>query len=90
MTRIAKLLGDCNVPAPAAIGHRVVHDLVVLTGGIGEHDAIVRAAICGGLAWLGIDRDSAQSKGAIHVRTLPSQEDAEIARHTWELVAKAS
>src|SRR5258708_29053580 len=29
-------------------------DLLVFTGGIGEHDAKVRAAICGGLSWLGI------------------------------------
>jgi acetate kinase len=65
-------------------------DLVVFTGGIGEHDALVRAAICSGLSWLGIKGVSARSKGAIHVRTLPSQEDAEIARHTWQLVANVS
>ena len=29
-------------------------DLVVFTGGIGENDVEVRAAICGGLPWLGI------------------------------------
>ena len=28
-------------------------DLLVFTGGIGEHDAKVRAEICGGLSWLG-------------------------------------
>jgi acetate kinase len=61
-------------------------DLVVFTGGIGEHDAVVTAAICSGLSWLGIGGASAQLKGAIHVRILPSLEEAEIARHTWELV----
>jgi hypothetical protein len=33
-------------------------DLLVFTGGIGEHDAKVRAAICGGLSWLGISLDT--------------------------------
>ncbi len=65
-------------------------DLLVFTGGIGEHDESVRAAICGGLSWVGINLDAAQSKSKIHVRTLSSQEDAQIARHTWELAAKFS
>src|SRR5207253_2917079 len=33
-------------------------DLIVFTGGIGENDAKVRAAICGGLSWLGISLDT--------------------------------
>jgi acetate kinase len=49
-------------------------DLLVLTGGIGEHDATVRAAICTGLSWLDCP-----------VRVLPAEEELQIARHTWEL-----
>jgi acetate kinase len=45
-------------------------DLLVFTGGIGENDAEVRAAICNGLAW-----------AAPAVRVLASQEDEQIARH---------
>jgi acetate kinase len=65
-------------------------DLLVFTGGIGEHDANVRTAICGGLSWLGINLNAAQSKRKINIRTLSSQEDAQIARHTWELAAEIS
>ena len=34
-------------------------DLIVFTGGIGENDAEVRAAICGGLSWIGVSLDEA-------------------------------
>ncbi|WP_010189027.1 acetate/propionate family kinase [Sphingomonas sp. PAMC 26605] len=51
-------------------------DLIVFTGGIGEHDAAVRTAICGDLAFA----------GPIVVRTLPSQEGAQIARHVGRLL----
>ena len=37
-------------------------DLLVFTGGIGEHDAEVRAEICGGLSWLGISLDPARNQ----------------------------
>jgi acetate kinase len=37
-------------------------DLLVFTGGIGEHDAKVRAAICGGLSWLGISLDTTRNR----------------------------
>lgn len=46
-------------------------DLLVFTGGIGEHDQEVRQRICAGLEWLGL-----QDK----VQVLPSLEDEEIAR----------
>lgn len=58
-------------------------DRLVFTGGIGENDAAVRAEICSGLAWAGIDA----SAGSESVQVLASQEDEEIARHTWALVA---
>ncbi len=58
-------------------------DRLVFTGGIGENDAAVRAEICRGLAWAGLD---AQARGP-SVQVLASQEDEEIARHTAALVA---
>jgi acetate kinase len=51
-------------------------DLLVFTGGIGEHDDETRREICAGLAWLGIGSEGAP------VRTLPANEEEQIARHT--------
>jgi acetate kinase len=59
-------------------------DLLVFTGGIGEHDALVRAAICGGLGHLGIQAGAAAETSEGRVLVLPSQEDAQIALSTWE------
>ncbi|HEU0045813.1 acetate kinase [Sphingomonas sp.] len=53
-------------------------DLIVFTGGIGEHDADTRAAICADLAFA----------GPIPTRTLPSQEGAQIARHVHEVMTR--
>jgi len=39
-------------------------DLVVFTGGIGENDGEARAAICGGLAWIGVSLDEARNRSA--------------------------
>lgn len=33
-------------------------DALVFTGGIGEHSALIRAAVCARLAWLGIELDA--------------------------------
>jgi acetate kinase len=73
-------------------------DLVVFTGGIGENDEEVRAAICRGLSWIGVSPGEARNASANNpgndptsrscVRVLPSQEDEQIARHTWALLPK--
>jgi acetate kinase len=62
-------------------------DMVVFTGGIGENDNEVRSSICAGLTWAGISLGTAQKPAAsrVLVRVLPSQEDEQIARHTWAL-----
>ena len=60
-------------------------DLLVFTGGIGENDAEVRAAICSGLSWAGIDPAGDGASGSVQV--IESQEDEQIARHAWALVA---
>jgi acetate kinase len=73
-------------------------DLIVFTGGIGENDGEARAAICGGLSWIGVSLDEARNRSAANpisdpasrcaVLVLASQEDEQIARHAWELVGK--
>lgn len=50
-------------------------DLLVLTGGIGEHDRATRQAIGTGLAWL----------PGLEIRIVASREDDEIARHAARL-----
>jgi acetate kinase len=73
-------------------------DLVVFTGGIGENDGRVRAEICKGLSWSGVELDDERNRSGSNplssptsrceVRVLASQEDQQIARHTWSLVAR--
>ena len=70
-------------------------DRIVFTGGIGENDAAVRAAICDGLSWIGVSLDEDRNRSASNpindatsrctVQVLASQEDEQIARHTWAL-----
>ena len=72
-------------------------DLLVFTGGIGENDALVRASVCDGLSWIGIRLDENRNRSASHpisddasrclVEVVASQEDKQIARHTWALAA---
>jgi acetate kinase len=59
-----------------------VHALV-FTGGIGENDAALRAAVCEPLAHLGI---SADGTGAIRVLVVPTNEEAEIAAQAAAVV----
>jgi acetate kinase len=74
-------------------------DMIVFTGGVGENDAAVRAAICGGLSWSGVSLDDARNRAAdrfiddsasrCRVSVLPSQEDLQIALHTWALTSES-
>jgi acetate kinase len=67
-------------------------DTLVFTGGIGEHAAPVRAEICEGLDFLGIELDADQNaghakviskaNGGCKVQVIPTDEDLMIARHT--------
>ena len=54
-------------------------DLLVFTGGVGEHDASTRDEVVGSLGWAGVG-------GRCAVRALPSREDEEIARISRGLV----
>jgi len=75
-------------------------DLVVFTGGIGEHSAQVRAQICAPLRHLGIvlDGDKNQAGGALisetaspcAVRIVTADEDGQIARHVRRLAQTSS
>src|SRR5271168_645028 len=71
-------------------------DLLVFTGGIGEHDAVVREKICGGLGALGVVLDASSNAGhlstisaassGVRVRIMATEEEAQIARHTWRML----
>jgi acetate kinase len=71
-------------------------DVLVFTGGIGEHAPRVRAAICDGLAFAGIRLDPARNErdaaivsadGApVTVRVMATNEELMIARHTWAVM----
>ncbi|MEM9781893.1 MAG: acetate/propionate family kinase [Pseudomonadota bacterium] len=65
-------------------------DAVVFTGGIGEHSATIRARVCEGMGWFGIELDRAAnaagetvistSLGRVRVMVLPTDEEWVIAR----------
>ena len=71
-------------------------DMLVFSGGIGEHSAPVRSSVCQGLGFLGVSIDDAANKSnattlstkgsKVGVRIVPSQEDLQIARHSRALL----
>jgi acetate kinase len=71
-------------------------DMLIFTGGVGEHAAAVRAEVCDGLAYLGITIDSRRNDSSddtissvgskCRVRIVPTNENLMVARHTAELV----
>jgi acetate kinase len=71
-------------------------DALVFTGGIGEHAAPVREAVCRQLGWIGLDFDAgANTADAEDISTatsrvtalvLPTNEEWMLARHTAELI----
>jgi acetate kinase len=92
--RVAKYVG-----AYAAVLGGV--DAVTFTAGIGEHSASVRSRICARLAFLGIEVDEELnraprtderriSRGAVKVWVIPTNEELEIARMTFEELSGAS
>ena len=70
-------------------------DVLVFTGGIGEHAAPVRERICVGLECLGIQLDPDRNQrgeaiistanSPVKVRVIPTDEGLMIAREAWEL-----
>lgn len=71
-------------------------ELVVFTGGIGEHSSQVRANVCDGLGILGILIDSGRNQrnertisadnSNVQVAVVPSEEDRQIARHCRSMI----
>ncbi len=71
-------------------------DLLVFTGGIGEHAAAVRAEVCAGLVHLGIAIDARRNDSSddtittaesrCRVRVIPTNENLMVALHTARLV----
>lgn len=71
-------------------------DAIVFTGGIGEHAAPVRAKVCAGAAWLGVDLDPvanttngpclSSASSRVGAWVIATDEELMIARHTRALV----
>ena len=72
---------------------------MIFTGGIGEHAAPVRAAVCRDSEWLGITFDErANTAGGPRISTdvsrvpvfvIPTDEDLMIARHSLSVISQA-
>ena len=88
--RIVREIGSLS----AALGGL---DGLVFTGGIGEHDAAVRAEIGAGCRWLGLELDSGRNVrgegcisgegSGVSAWVVPTEEELMIARHTSAVVA---
>ncbi len=71
-------------------------DVLVFTGGVGEHAAPIRARVCQDARWLGVRLDEAANRAggprisaddsAVAVWVIPTDEDLMIARHTYDIV----
>jgi acetate kinase len=72
-------------------------DAIVFCGGIGEHSALIRAAILGGMGWCGIEVDAALNdahamvispdQAKVRVFVIPTNEEIMIARHCRAVMA---
>ncbi|MEZ0604148.1 acetate/propionate family kinase [Paraburkholderia sp. IW21] len=60
-------------------------DLLVFTGGIGEHSKEIRQRVCEGLSFLGLSEADSAGK----VRALHTEEEKQIARHCRAMLAQA-
>ncbi len=73
-------------------------DMLVFTGGIGEHAATIRQRVCADMQFLGIVLDPERNQAGkqlissdqsvVKVRVIPTNEDLMIARHTMRLVER--
>jgi acetate kinase len=71
-------------------------DAIVFTAGIGEHAAEIRARVCRGAQWLGVELDPAANAAggprvsmagsAVSAWVIPTDEERVIAQHTLRLV----
>jgi acetate kinase len=75
-------------------------DALVFTGGIGEHDAEMRAAVCKASEWLGLIVDEARNAAGADCITredsgvsawiVPTDEERMVARHTADLLTSSA
>ncbi len=75
-------------------------DVLVFTGGIGKHSAAMRARICAGMDWLGLDLDDAanraggprlhQAGARVQTYAILADEEGVIARAAADLLARCS
>ena len=75
-------------------------DVLVFTGGIGEHSAAVREQVCRDAAWLGIELDPrantaggpciTRADSRVSAWVIPTDEDLMIARHSVKLISAAN
>lgn len=61
-------------------------DLLVFTGGIGEHSQEIRKRVCDGLAFMGLTESDPASK----VKAIHTEEEKQIARHCRALLHQAT
>ncbi|MFM0668950.1 acetate/propionate family kinase [Paraburkholderia sediminicola] len=61
-------------------------DLLVFTGGIGEHSQEIRKRVCDGLAFMGLTENDPAGK----VRAIHTEEEKQIARHCRALLRQAT
>jgi acetate kinase len=71
-------------------------DAIVFTGGIGEHDPVIREGICEGLTPFGVHIDAqanarnarniTRGRSGTRVYVIPAEEEAQIARHVARLL----
>jgi acetate kinase len=75
-------------------------DVLAFTGGIGEHDAVLRAQVCQALAYLGVRLDDARNTAvtgdavtsvqapdsAVEIWVVPTDEGRVAARDAWKLL----
>ena len=71
-------------------------DMLVFTAGVGQHNPVIRARVCKGLAYLGITLDEtanaqnapviSQEHGAIRVLVEPTNEEWIAASHASQLL----
>ena len=75
-------------------------DVLVFTGGIGEHAAPIRARVCQDAQWLGVRLNEEANRAggpkisaedsAVSVWVIPTDEDVMIARHTYDVINSAA
>lgn len=76
-------------------------DAIVFTAGIGENSSLMRELSCKNMDWLGIDLDTEinntrakgireiqKTSGKVKVLIIPTNEEIEIAKQTFELISK--